>query len=472
LSPVTADPNEASIPLGPGATTSPRFASGNAPDYGNVLACIRCGLCLSVCPTYATDGVEVQSPRGRVALIRAWQEGRLELTPNLRAHMYHCLDCRACQTVCPTGVRVGELVVATRAIAEGQRRPGLLEGALRGFALRWLLPHPDRLEAAMWPLRAYQRLGGQWLVRRSGLTRALPAPLAEMEGFLPRLPARPLRRSLAKVTPARGEKRYRVGFFLGCVMTLVLARASRATVDVLTANGCEVVTPEDQVCCGAPHAEEGELEDVRRLARRNIDVFERLGVDYVVADCAACGAQTKEYAHLLRDDPAYAERARAFSAKVRDVSEFLAEIPLRRPLGAVVRRVAYHHPCHLAHAQGVREAPARLLRQVPGLQLVPLAEADWCCGSAGIYNLSHVGRARLIRERKLANLVASGADTVVTGNPGCLLQLLAGVREKGLAVDVRHPMEVLALAYAGGAGEEVPPVAPALAKEVHGEAPY
>ena len=450
------------IPLGLGATTSPRYATGDGPDYDNVLACIRCGLCLSVCPTYNTDGVEVQSPRGRVALIRAWQEGRLELSPNLRSHMYHCLDCRACQTICPTGVRVGELVVATRAIAESERRPGLAERALKTFALRWLLPSPDRLEASLWPLRLYQRLGLQSLVRRSGMLRLLPRPLS----------VRPLRQTIAEVTPARGEKRYRVGFFLGCVMTLVFARASRATVEVLASNGCEVVTPKQQVCCGAPHAEEGEMDDVRELARRNIEVFERAGVDYVVADCAACGAQTKEYAHLLREDPLYAERARAFSAKVRDVSEFLAAIPLRRPLGAVRRRVAYHDPCHLAHAQGVREAPRELLRRVPGLELVELDEADWCCGSAGIYNISHPERARSILDRKLANVAASGAEVLATGNPGCLLQLMSGMREKGMAVAVHHPIEMLALAYRGGVGEELAPAVSARVREAHGTAPY
>ncbi len=458
------------IPLGLGATHSPRHATGDGPDYDNVLACIRCGLCLSVCPTYATDGIEVQSPRGRVALIRAWQEGRLELSPNLRAHMYHCLDCRACQSICPTGVRVGELVVATRTVAEGNRHPGLRETLLRAIALHWLLPHPDRLELSLWPLRLYQRLGLQWLVRHSGLRRLLPASLRVMEGLLPPLPPRPLRQTLPETVPAQGERRYRVGFFLGCVMTLVLARASRATVAVLAANGCEVVTPKDQVCCGAPHAEEGEADSVRALARRNIDVFERCGVDYIVADCAACGAQTKEYAHLLRDDPAYAARARAFSAKVRDISEFLATIPLRRPLGEVRRRVAYHHPCHLVHAQGVGEEPRALLRRVPGLELVELKEADHCCGSAGIYNITHPERAQAISDRKLANLAASGAEVLATGNPGCLLQIMAGVRDKGLAVEVQHPMEILELAYRGGVGEEMAPAVPARARETDGAA--
>jgi glycolate oxidase iron-sulfur subunit len=293
-----------------------------------------------------------------------------------------------------------------------------------------------------------------------------------MESLLPAVPARPLRRELAEVTPAQGERRYRVGFFLGCVMTLILARSSRATVEVLRANGCEVVYPADQVCCGAPHAEEGEMEDVRALARKNIEVFERYDLDYIVADCAACGAQTKEYAHLLADDPAYAARARAFSDKLRDISEFLAGIPLRRPLGEVRRQVAYHHPCHLAHAQGVREAPRALLRRVPGLKLVELNEADWCCGSAGIYNLSHVERADKILERKLDNVQASGAQVLVTGNPGCLMQLMAGARERGLSVEVLHPLEILAQSYQGGVGEEEPPAVPAKPRVSDGTAHY
>jgi glycolate oxidase iron-sulfur subunit len=386
--------------------------------------------------------------------------------------MYHCLDCRACQTICPTGVRVGEQVLRARTTAEGMRRPGFKERIVKALALRWLLPHPDRLEASLWPLRLYQRTGLQWLARHLGFARRLPSPLGRMEGLLPAVPARPLRRELAEVTPAQGERRYRVGFFLGCVMTLLLARSSRATVEVLTANGCEVVYPSDQVCCGAPHAEEGEMEDVRALARKNIEVFERYELDYIVADCAACGAQTKEYAHLLADDPAYAARARAFSAKLRDISEFLAQIPLRRPLGEVRRQVAYHHPCHLAHAQGVREAPRALLRRVPGLKLVELNEADWCCGSAGIYNLSHVERADKILDRKLDNVQASGAQVLVTGNPGCLMQLMAGTRERGLDVQVLHPLEILAQSYQGGVGEEEPPAVPAKPRVSDGTAHY
>jgi len=439
------------IPLGPGPVARPLLTDPDAPDYDNILACIRCGLCLSVCPTYQTDHLEVQSPRGRVALIRAVQEGRLPLeSPGLKEHMYHCLDCRACQTICPSGVKVGELVVATRAEIARHERPPLLERFLKRVILRWILLRPERVERLVAPLRLYQRLGLQGLVRRSGILDRLPGRLrilAVMEGLLPRLPARPLRGQLAEVTPARGERRYRVGFFLGCVMNVVYAEVSQATVSVLTENGCEVVTPQSQRCCGAPHAAEGDVETLRALARYNIDLFAAWDLDYIVSDCAACAAQTKEYGHLLREDAAYRERAEAFSRKVRDITELLAEIPLTPPSGGVPARVTYHEACHLCHAQGVRRQPRAVIRQVPGVEFVEMKESDWCCGSAGIYNLTHVERAAELLDRKLANIAATGAEVVLAGNPGCLLQLEAGIRRTGLKAKVLHPVQLLAAAY-------------------------
>ncbi len=448
------------IPMGPGATDKPRFETIDSPEYDNLLSCIRCGLCLSVCPTYFTDGIETQSPRGRVALIRAWQEGRLDLTENLRNHLYHCLDCRACQTVCPNSVRVGEQVLLARTTAEEQYNASWLEKLIKKVALDMLLPNPNLLEAMMWPMRLYEGLGIQWLVRKLGIMRLFPKPLAKMEGILPPIPGKPLRRELAEVTPAIGERRYRVGFFLGCIMTTMLADSSRAAVEVLTANGCEVVYPRDQVCCGAPHAEEGEFEAVRSLARRNLDLFSSYELDYIVADCAACSAEIKEYGHLMREDEQYAAKAREFSSRVRDINEFLAGIELRQPLGRFEHSVAYHHPCHQVHAQGVREAPRSLLKMVPGLSFVELNEADWCCGSAGVYNITHVDRGEKVLQRKMDNVEQCGAEILTTGNPGCLLQLKAGVRERKLPVQVLHPMEVLAKSYIGGIGELRPAMIP------------
>jgi glycolate oxidase iron-sulfur subunit len=431
------------IPTPPIYRGAPQLPGPDAPDYDNLMSCVKCALCLSVCPTYATDAIEIQSPRGRVQLMRGVQEGQLALTDAVTEHMYHCLDCRACQTVCPSGVLVGEQVVLARAVAES-RRP---QSWLKRFILRQVMTRPEWLELAMWPARLYQRLGIQWLLRRTGLIRLLPTALQSMERLLPPLPATPLRRSLPEITPAVGERRYRVGFFLGCVMSLVFARTSERTVRVLAENGCEVVLPKAQKCCGAPHTGEGDMETLKRLARHNVDLFNGYELDYIVADCAACSAQTKEYAHLLRNDPRYHEPAAAFAAKARDISELLAEIPLKQPIEEVRASVTYHEACHLCHAQGISRQPREVLRAIPGMELVEMREATWCCGSAGVYNLTHPERAQKILDRKLDNIAASGAEAVAVGNPGCLLQLMAGVRERRLDVAVLHPVDLLAKAY-------------------------
>jgi glycolate oxidase iron-sulfur subunit len=444
-------PGDPSVPLGRGPVALPLFRDADAPDYDNVLACIRCGLCLSVCPTYNVEHLEVQSPRGRVALIRAVEEERLPLaSPGFKEHMYHCLDCRACQTICPSGVKVGELVLAARAEVDHREPQPWLERWLKRVVLQWVLMRPERVEWAVKPLRWYQRLGLQRLIQGSRLLHRLPGRLSVlgfMDELLPRLPGRPLRSELTEVTPARGERHYRIGFFLGCVMNVVYAEASRATVNVLIENHCEVVTPKVQRCCGAPHAAEGDTTTLRELARHNVDLFSRWELDYVVADCAACAAQTKEYGHLLHDEPAYRDRAAAFSAKVRDITELLAEIPLRTPPGSVPMRVTYHEACHLCHAQGVKRPPRQVIQQIPGVELVEMKESDWCCGSAGIYNLTHPERAEKILARKVENIAATQAEVVLTGNPGCLLQIDAGLKRAGMKTRALHPTQLLDAAY-------------------------
>ncbi len=431
------------IPTPPIYRGEPQLTGPDAPDYDNLMSCVKCALCLSVCPTYAIDAMEIQSPRGRVQLMRAVDEGALPLSDTVTEHMYHCLDCRACQTVCPSGVLVGEQVILTRAAAES-RRP---QNWFKRFVLQQVMTRPEWLELAMWPARFYQWLGIQWFVRKTGAIRLMPRAIQSMERLLPPLPATPLRRSLPEVTPAVGERQYRVGFFLGCVMSLVFAKTSARTVRVLAENGCEVVLPKAQKCCGAPHTGEGDMETLKLLARHNVDLFNGYELDYIVADCAACSAQTKEYAHLLRDDPIYGERAATFAAKVRDITELLVEIPLKQPLEEVRQSVTYHEACHLCHAQGVSRQPREVLRAIPGMDLVEMREATWCCGSAGVYNLTHADRAQKILDRKLNNIAASGAETVAVGNPGCLLQLMAGVREAGLDIEVVHPIDLLAKAY-------------------------
>jgi glycolate oxidase iron-sulfur subunit len=442
---------DAEIPLGSPPVNHPRGeGERDAPDYDNLLACIKCAACLPVCPTYQTDLLEVQSPRGRVQLMRQVEEGLLVPGENFLSHMYHCLDCRACQTACPTGVRIGEQ--ALRARVQGERdRPQPLAKRL---GLNFALGDQRRLELLMLPVALYQRLGLQRLVRRTRLLHRLPGKLkllAFMEELLPaRIPLRSLRQRIATVVPAQGEQRYRVGFFLGCVMSTMFAETSQATVRVLSENGCEVVTPKSQKCCGAPHAEEGDFESVRRFAKHNIVLFERYNLNYIICDCAACGAQTKEYAELLHDDPRWAERARRFSASVRDIMEFLGEIPLQEPRAALEKRVSYHEACHLCHAQKVREQPVRVLSSVPGLTLAPLAEADMCCGSAGVYNLTHNERSMRILDRKMSNIEASGAEVVLAGNPGCMLQLDYGRRATDSPAQVLHPVQVVDAAYRAG----------------------
>ncbi len=406
------------------------------PEYDPLLACIRCGRCLPACPTYQETLLEIQSPRGRLALLRAVAEGQLPLDETVEAHLYHCLDCRACNPVCPAGVPIGELIVAGRAAAAVQRP--------RPWGLRWLLEgalgSPRAAEWAAAPLRWAWRLGLIPLARR--LFGAIP-PLRDLLDLAPR-PARPARWDL-EARPLPPAPRYRVGFFLGCVMNAVYGDVVRASVRLLERLGCAVVTPRDQACCGAPQDDQGLREAARRFARRNIATFEALGpLDAIVADCAACSGFLKEYPHLLAGDPAWAERARAFAARVRDLTEWLEAIwPEDLSPVAEGLRLTYHEPCHLSHVQGVRRPPRALLQRLRGATFQELPDAARCCGSAGIYNLTHPEMSRRLLERKMADIAATGASVVVTANPGCMLQLEWGARRARLSLRVRHLSEVL-----------------------------
>ena len=443
-------------------------AHPSAPPFADeVLQCIHCGLCATFCPTYREMRTEMQSPRGRIHLARAVMEGRLRLTREVFNHLDLCLDCRACQTACPSGVHYGALLEKVRAWPEYRRARPLLERLAMAVAMRWIIPSQRGLRAGGALLRLYRTLGIQFLVRRTGLARLLPRRLRAAEALLPaeadeRLPPLP------EVVPAKGERRARVALLSGCVMDIMLRSVNWATVEVLALNGCEVITPRGQRCCGGLHVHQGETEAARELARHNVDVFERAQVGAVITNAAGCGSTMKEYPELLADDPVYAKRAAALANRTRDISEFLISLPLIPPnrvarvAGQPVHspdtpttnhclRVAYDEPCHLVHGQQISAQPRELLRSIPGVELVELKESDWCCGSAGVYNIAHPHIADALLARKLAHIEAADVDVVASGNIGCLLQLAKGIRERGLDIRVAHPIELLQEAYEASA---------------------
>ena len=411
-------------------------------DYVKLINCMRCGMCLPACPTYKETFLETASPRGRVALVRKLQEGELDQSERLLEYLSLCLDCQACASACPCGVNAGELVAEFA--CERKTETGL--GFMEDLILRKLVPHPDRLENSMVPMRLYQRSGLQKLVRTLGVLKMFPKPLERMEGLLPALPSRPLRQEINEITPAVGTERGTVGFFLGCVMSLIFSDASRATIKLLSSLGYKVITPRNQVCCGAPNMLGGDLVGMKEAARTNIDIFGGYDVDFIVTDCGGCGAELKKYGHHIEGEP-----ASAFSTRVRDISQVLAlhGDELRAKLTPLLLRATYHDPCHIAHCQGIRKEPRDLLKLVPGLEYIELESADACCGSAGTYNIVKPEMSDQILKRKLDTIRNSGAQVLVTSNPGCLLQLKKGLSDHLPEVKIMHLTEVLAQSLAG-----------------------
>ncbi len=407
--------------------------------------CVHCGLCLDFCPTYRLLGHEADSPRGRIYQVRQVYEGKISPDdPDFREHIYACLDCRACQTACPSGVQYGTIIEAARAVAEPVNAS---EKTVGRAILGSVFTRPRLLDAAGVGLRMYQRTGLQRLVRGSGALRLLPARMREMEAMLGPTQGGIRRWSAPHVTPARGPVRYRVGFIEGCIMPQLFGDTNAATVRVLAMNGCVVYSPPKQGCCGALQMHTGDRPTAQDLARRNIEAFEGLGLDAIIINAAGCGSTLKEYAHLLSDDPRYAERARAFQNLVKDVSEFLASIDLVPPTQPVPMRVTYQDACHLVHGQGIRQQPRKLLRQIPGLELVEMNFSDVCCGSAGIYNLTHYDLSMRVLEEKMDNVLATGATAVVAPNPGCTMQLAYGARRRGVQLELLHVVDLLDRAY-------------------------
>ena len=415
-------------------------------------SCIQCGFCLPKCPTYRLTGHEAASPRGRIALMRAVADGDLA-AGEIFTQLDFCLGCRACETACPAGVEFGKLLEAGRTEAR-VGRPGSRLGALgQRLCLQALLPVPALVQQVASFLYVYQVSGLQQLLRASGILRHLVPRLATLEMLLPRVPARAERHPVPIETAPVGAEQGRVAMLTGCIMPALLPEVNHATAQVLAVNGYRVYAPPAQRCCGALQAHAGEIEMARQLARHNIVIFEATDAEWVVVNSAGCGVLMKEYGHLLRDDPAFAARAEAFSSRVRDVSEMLTATPLCQPLHPVPLRVAYDDPCHLLHGQKVCEQPRRLLQQIPALTLLEVPESDWCCGSAGIYNLLHPETSQALLDRKMRHLAAVEPQLIVTGNPGCILQLRQGVAQYGLTAEVLHPVEVLARAYGMPAAE-------------------
>jgi glycolate oxidase iron-sulfur subunit len=420
---------------------------------------MHCGLCLPTCPTYDATKIERHSPRGRIALMRAIADDRLATTRTFAEEMYFCLGCLACMTACPAGVNYAELFEHARAETE---RSGALSAPrrnlIRRFTVKWLFMEHGRLQLLGRVIRLYQSLGLQTLLRRSGVLKLLPRRLQELEAMTPDILPRFSADLIAPVTPAVGARRYRVAMLTGCVQDLIFSDMNRDTVEVLARNGCEVLTPPDQQCCGSLHAHNGELELARQLARRMLELFPPAQFDAVISNAGGCGSHLKHYATLLRDDPAYRERAELWDRKVKDIHEWLVEIGFTPPPAAAqpAQTVTYHESCHLAHGQKVTAQPRQVLRAIPGLTLVELPESNWCCGSAGIYNIVQPEMANALLERKFKHITGTRAPVVATANSGCLLQLINGAKARKLSLRVTHPVSLLAEAYRRANGGTVP----------------
>ncbi len=422
------------------------------PAWEDYSRCIHCGLCLTSCPTHRQLGLEPDSPRGRIHQMILVDQGRLGLGDSFVRHIDLCLDCRACETACPSGVQYGKLVAAARSQIEQNYRRPLGQRLARSLFLKHTLPHPGRIQGLGRLLRFYQRSGLQALIRRLRLLR-LVRRLEQAERFLPRIDSDFFFSQLGQVFPAQGGRRARVAFFAGCIANIAFSELNRATVRVLQKNGCEVVVPAGQVCCGALHVHAGLRGVARQLARTNLEVFLRAPesgdpFDAIVTNAAGCGATLKEYELLFPSEPEAREKARAFQARMRDVTEFLSQLGLRTPATAFNTRVTYQDPCHLAHAQRIRQAPRELLRGLPGVELVEMKLAEQCCGSAGLYNVFEPEMAGSLLREKMEQARATGAQIIATANPGCMLQLRAGAQLYRTGQEVLHVVELLDRGYA------------------------
>jgi glycolate oxidase iron-sulfur subunit len=426
-------------------------------DYSVLQQCMHCGMCLPACPTYVETKREKNSPRGRISLMRAIADDEMPVSREFADEMYYCLGCLACQTACPAGVNYVELFETARAEIE---RSGVAQGRERDF-WRWLtvktlFMHPRLLRLVGRLLWFYQQTGLDRLMRRVKFLNLVPERLRALEPQTPRMAAKFSDSLIVKVEGesrnglATGQARRRVGLLTGCVQDLAFPDVNRDTADVLLANGCEVVTPRNQFCCGSLHAHNGELELAKKLARKQIDMFDVEKLDAIISNAGGCGSHLKKFGHLLHDDPAYAARAKIWDTKLKDIHEWLVEIGIRKPkAGCGYDEVTYHESCHLCHGQKVVSQPRQVLNAIPGLELIELPESNWCCGSAGIYNITQPEQSAKLLQRKLACIERTGAPMVATSNPGCHMQLASGLQSQGelACKEVTQPVTLLARAY-------------------------
>jgi glycolate oxidase iron-sulfur subunit len=414
-------------------------------DYNLFLDCVHCGLCTSACPTYLELGNEADSPRGRIHLMRAITDARLEVNASVLRHLDLCLDCRACESACPSGVQYSRLIEPFRQqLAKRQHAGGL--GLFQRLLLFHITPYASRMRWALLPARLLQRIGLDALFTRLGLDRVMPRSFRQAQEMLPYLGRRPGR--LPELLPPEGKRRARVALFIGCAADAIFPQTTVATARVLQRNGCEVWIPPSQVCCGALHYHAARPEAAQQFALSNCQAFARDSVDAVIVNAAGCSAMLKDYAHLLSDTH-QATQAETFVRKVRDISEFLMELTPIKPEHPLPLRAVYHDACHLCHAQQIRAQPRQLLALIPELELVPLAESEVCCGAAGSYNLTEPEMAERLGQRKIKNIVDARVEAVFAGNVGCLLQIGRYLRRQRSNIRVAHPIDALWASYAG-----------------------
>ncbi|MEO0539467.1 MAG: (Fe-S)-binding protein [Cyanobacteria bacterium P01_A01_bin.105] len=444
----------APLKLDTGLDSNKGFDPHDPPAQAGIDACVHCGFCLTTCPSYRVIGKETDSPRGRIYLMDAINQGEAPLSPTSVSHFDSCLGCLACTTACPSGVPYDQLISAVRAQVQRNHPRSWPERALRQLIFS-LFPYPDRIRLLLTPLALYQRLGFSQLLQKTGLLARLSPNLAAMEKLLPTVTPSCFQDNLAELLPAQGAQRFRVGMILGCVQRVFFSGVNEATARVLTANGCEVVIPKSQGCCSALPQHQGETAQAQALARQMIDSFAGANVDYIIINAAGCGHTLKEYDQILHDDEAYRERARAFSDKVRDVQEFLAEVGLTAPLHPLQEEpltLVYQDACHLLHGQKISSPPRQLLRQIPGVTLAEPMDAALCCGSAGVYNMLQPSVAEELGQMKATNLTKTGADLIVSPNPGCALQIQQHLRLQGCNLAILHPMQLLDQSIGGKEG--------------------